>query len=68
MRPVLEWIRVLFEEYKFARRFALFWAIGLISYVVLFPAALSDAKFVSIVGVLSVVIGFYQVHRSKDGQ
>jgi len=66
MRPLLNWIKVLFEEYKFARRFALFWAISLISYVVVFPGALSDAEFVATVGVLSVVIGFYQVHRSKD--
>lgn len=65
-------IRALFEDYKFARRFALFWAIGLITYSVLrfFEMPKVDAPhatvIVSIIGILATVIAFYQAHRSKD--
>lgn len=73
MRRFGAFIRVLFEDYKFARRFALFWAIWLITYSVLrffertqvidTPHA---TVIVAIIGILATVIGFYQWHRQGD--
>ena len=66
------WIRVLFEDYKFARRFALFWAIGVITYAVLKffgMGAVSEHQatvIVAIIGILATVVAFYQWHRSND--
>lgn len=65
-------IRALFEDYKFSRRFALFWAMGLITYSVLRFFELIDKidtpglVLVAIIGVLATVIGFYQWHRAGD--
>jgi hypothetical protein len=68
-------IKLFFEEYKGARRFSLFWAITLITYVVvnvIQPENLSNINaasatvVTSILGILATVIGFYQWHRSQD--
>ena len=73
MKRVNNWVRVLFEEYKFSRRFALFWAMGLITYSVLRFFELTDkvdtphaTVIVAIIGVLATVIAFYQWHRQGD--
>lgn len=72
MKRINNWVRVLFEEYKFSRRFALFWAMGLITYSVLRFFELIDKidtpglVLVAIIGVLATVIGFYQWHRAGD--
>ena len=51
-----------------ARRFALFWAMAITTYVVMSPDSFTDAKFVSAVGILSAITLFYGVHRSKGDQ
>ena len=66
------WIRVLFEDYKFARRFALFWAMALITCTVVEFFQMDEVGaphatvIVAIIGILATVIAFYQWHRSKD--
>lgn len=68
-------IKKLFEEYKFARRFSLFWCLGMITFVImkvvtpeiLINISAGGATVVtSIIAILSTVIGFYQWHRSED--
>jgi len=73
MARINEYIRILFDECKFARRFSLFWAMGLVTYVVVsfferpdFMEAPQASVVIAFVGVLTTVIGFYQWHRSKD--
>jgi hypothetical protein len=68
-------INALFEKYKFARRSALYWAMGLITYSVLRffdliekVGAPQASVIVAIIGLLSVVIGLYNKHRSQDEQ
>jgi hypothetical protein len=68
-------IKSLFEEHKAARRVTLFWAIWLISVVVLrvtdpevLPTITAAAATVvtAIIGILATVVSFYQWHRSND--
>lgn len=68
-------ISKLFEEHKFARRFALFWCMGLITFIaakVIQPEILlhistgGAAVVTSFIAILSTVVGFYQYHRSQD--
>lgn len=72
MKRLGQCIKALFEEYKFARRFALFWAIGLITFTVIEFFEMNQVEtphatvIVAIIGILSAVIGFYQWHRSND--
>lgn len=70
-----KFLKSLFEEHKAARRISLFWAIWLISVVVLRvtePTVIvgitaAGATVVgSVVGILATVIAFYQWHRNKD--
>ena len=69
----------LFEKYKVVRRLALLWAIWLITIVVLritddlilfTLASASGASLAaiatSVIGILTVVVGLYQVGRQKD--
>lgn len=68
----MNWLSRLFEEHKLARRFALFWAMSLITYTVVSfveyaPHIIgADKVFIAIIGILSVVIGFYQWSRAHD--
>ena len=68
-------IKKFFEEYKGARRLSLFWAIWLITVVVLRvtdPEIITNisaagATVVSaVIGILATVIAFYQWHRLHD--
>ena len=70
-----KFITTVFEEYKAARRITLFWALWLITVVVLRVTSVevilgitpAGATVVgSVVGILATVIAFYQWHRSKD--
>ena len=69
----------LFEKHKVVRRLALLWAIWLITVVVLritddiilfTLASTSGASLgviaTSVIGILTVVVGLYQVGRQKD--
>jgi len=64
-----------FNKHKGARRVALFWSMGLITFVVYRvtdPAILtkldgaSSSVVIAMIGILTTVIGFYQWHRSLD--
>ena len=69
-------VTVLFEEHKLARRFALFWAMWLITVVVLrvtqpsLLAQLGGTAAVGIVGpvigILATVLGFYMKSRERE--
>ena len=68
-----EWIEKLFEEHKLVRRLLVFWALSLITFVILVTfndltlITASVAAVVStIVGILSVVINFYVRSREVD--
>lgn len=73
---LLDAISVLFTRYKFARRVMLFWAMWLITVVVLrttdpeIITALGGAAAVGIVGpvvgILATVLGFYAKSRERD--
>lgn len=69
----LEFIRLLFEEYKFARRALLVWAMGLITYCVVkvfenLALINKDVSLflVAVVGLLTIVLTFYQRSRERD--
>ena len=73
--PVMEWIDRFFNRHKGARRSALVWAMCLITVVVLRASdpdtlvALTPASatfLTAVIGMLSVVIGFYQWSRDRD--
>ena len=71
-------VTTLFEEHKLARRFALFWAMWLITVVVLratqpeLLATLGGTAAVGIIGpvigILATVIGFYVKSREREDQ
>lgn len=74
---VSKFVKSLFEEHKAARRVTLFWAIWLISVVVLrvtdpevIPTITAAAATVitAIIGILTTVIAFYQWHRNSDNK
>jgi len=70
---VLEFIGLLFEKYKFARRLLLIWASWLITYsIIQFWSKLDHITdpaarvIIAVFGLLTVVIGFYQWSRERD--
>ena len=73
MRTIGEWVERLFEEHKLVRRVLVFWALGLITFVILVSfndltllTASVAAAVGTVVGILSVVIGFYIRSRELD--
>lgn len=68
----LDFVGKLFEEYKAARRLLLIWAVVMITYTInLFWANISkfpqpSTVVVAILGLLTVVLGFYQWSRGRD--
>ena len=70
-----KWIESLFEEHKLVRRLMVLWAIILITIIVLatfddlsLVTASVAAALASVVGMLSVVIGFYIQSRKLDDE
>lgn len=70
---LLDFIGLLFEKYKFARRLLLIWAAALITYSLVsfwqHVDTITDpvAKvIIAVLGLLTVVIGFYQWSRERD--
>lgn len=59
-------VECLFEKHKFVRRSMVAWALTLITIAVLHPEKYTDAKFLSVVGLLTAVIGFYQWSRQNE--
>jgi hypothetical protein len=67
------WIKRLFEEYRFARRFPLFWSMWITTVAVLW--ALNNSVLVTapmsnfliaVLGLVGTITVFYGVHRSGD--
>lgn len=72
---MMKLIERLFNEHKFARRFALFWAIWLITLVVLrVTEKVTEINghvatiVLGVIGILATVIGFYQWSRQNDDE
>lgn len=68
-------IAALFEKHKFVRRALLAWVVWLITSITLHPpeylTSISEAGrdvILGVVGLLTVVIGFYQWHRKQEDQ
>jgi len=67
------WINKLFNEYKFVRRYMIFWSTILVGWVVWMvftnmeevstPVA---TVAVSVLGLVGTVLTFYQILRGKD--
>lgn len=73
MSNVGKWIERLFNEHMLVRRFMVFWAISLITYVILKvfvnPETISTPAAValgSVVGLLTTVLAFYVRSRQLD--
>ena len=69
----MKWLDDFFNKHKGARRFSLFWAMSLITYIaVSYVRKMGELNetdgivILGFIGVLTPVIGFYQWHRSKD--
>ena len=69
------WAERLFERHKLVRRVALFWAIWLITVVILrvtepnviLGISAAGATIVTgVIGILATVIGFYQWYRQHE--
>lgn len=63
----------LLEKHKLVRRVLLVWACWLISYTVINffehyedTSSVNATVITAIIGILTVVIGFYQSHRRDD--
>ena len=68
---MLNWVNRLFNEYRFVRRFVLFWMVGLLSgatYQVFWndKAGLSS-EYIALTGLLGVCFAFYQWVREREG-
>jgi putative flippase GtrA len=68
-------IECLFEKHKFVRRFLVGWSatiITLATYAIFKEpttiTAASATALATVTGILTVVIGFYQWDRTKDGE
>lgn len=69
-------IAVLFEEHKLARRVLLFWAMYVLSVVILratrpdvliaLGGTAAAAIVASVVGILATVLGFYMKSRERE--
>ena len=75
MNRIALFIDRLFERHKFVRRFAMFWAIWLITVVILRVTepeiitgigAAGATIVTGVIGILATVIGFYQWYRQQD--
>jgi hypothetical protein len=72
---MFNWIDRLFNEHKFARRFALFWCMGTVTLVAvrvtnpdvmpLVSTAVASV-LVALVGLCGTVMAFYEKHRGQD--
>jgi len=69
----MKWLDDFFNKHKGARRFSLFWAMSLITYIAISYVqkmgeldAVDGTIILGFIGILATVIGFYQWHRSKD--
>jgi len=73
VRVVLDFIGELFEKYKLVRRVMIVWACWLITVTIYKFYGMADKLndpaarvIIAVIGLLAVVIGFYQWSRGKD--
>ena len=75
MKSVAGWIDRLFNEHMLVRRLLVFWAMSLITWVIL--VVFTDLPSINghvvtamslVVGLLATVIGFYNYQRRLDKQ
>ena len=59
-------IERLFNQHKFMRRFTMFWAMGLVTYIVIERHDMATGSFVAIVGLVATAIGLYQWDKALD--
>jgi len=62
----MNWVKRLFEEYKFMRRFAMFWAMGTVSYCIglvtyvtiqmINGGKFTEGMFIAVVGLVGTTI------------
>ena len=73
MRNVGKWVARLFNEHMFVRRFLVFWAASLITWVII--TVFSDLDKINghvvtalsiVVGLLATTIAFYKWQRAHD--
>lgn len=59
-------IERLFNKHKFMRRFTMFWAMAVITYIVVERPEMATGSFVAVVGVFATAIGLYQWDKMLD--
>lgn len=74
----MDWLSALFEKHKFARRLLLFWAMTIITIVVLrvtkpevimaLGGTAAATIVTAIIGILATVLGFYVKGREREGR
>ena len=72
---VLKNLDLLFEQHRFVRRTLVFWAMWMITFVTIqmftdisLISNAAAAAYATLVGILGVVLGFYQWMREKDSK
>jgi hypothetical protein len=75
LKNVLYYLDLLFEQHRFVRRTLVVWCMCIITFVTLrlfadvtLISAAASAAYATLVGILGVVLGFYQWMRDKDDQ
>ena len=48
------------------RRFTMFWAMGLVTYIVLEKPEMTTGNFVAVIGLVATSIGLYQWDKALD--
>lgn len=60
------WVERLFNKHKFMRRFTMFWAMALVTYIVVERHDMQTGSFVAVVGLVATAIGLYQWDKMLD--
>jgi len=67
---MLDWINRLFNEYKFVRRFIIFWAVLLTSIVTYrvfwFTKGELSKEYIAVVGLVGTAIALYKWSRERE--
>ena len=61
-----DWVNVLFNKYKFVRRFVIFWCMGLITFITVNNPDMDSTNFTAVIGLMTVVVGLYQWDKNQD--
>jgi len=67
---MLDWVNRLFNQYKFMRRFMLFWIVVLLTFVTyrVFWQTEGElsSEYMALTGLLTIVVGLYQWLRERE--